>query len=339
MIETEIKALKILASSASPLTPKDLALALNIQPTSVYKILHRLEQKRLVERDDQNSVTLSPSPQAESFKRLYYTHHVSPLERILADRRLDILSRLDKKPKSAEELMTKTGISRSTLYRYLQDMIRLGIINRQRTQNLLRYFFNYTLWSELKDFISALNQAERLKSVPRSALFIKDYSNHILFKSLSKLDATPTAFSAYGDHGINLLMRSTSNYYTDLPKENLSIRDIFIHSLDAAESVSQRLYCILFYLKNEDSLKGIEHPMMKEIRAVLKGKVIKGYPIYDEVKDRMEVYGIKSQRGISHLQSSGQRFARSSYGFGHRRGGSSGIRTEGLDQRYRSHLP
>jgi len=51
------------------------------------------------------------------------------------------------------------------------------------------------------------------------------------------------SFGAYGEYGIELGLRD--NYYT-LPKKKLSTVEIFIHSLDSAESISQMLYCILF---------------------------------------------------------------------------------------------
>ncbi|VVB63603.1 Uncharacterised protein [uncultured archaeon] len=81
------------------------------------------------------------------------------------------------------------------------------------------------------------------------------------------------------------------NYYT-LPKRELSVEEIFIHSLDSAEDLRQRLFCILFYLKNRDKLGEVEHPMMADIKAVLQGERIKGYPALEDIRDRAELYGI-----------------------------------------------
>ena len=111
----------------------------------------------------------------------------------------------------------------------------------------------------------------------------------MLFRSLRQQDATLTSFSAYADYGIKLGLRD--NYYT-LPKRELSIGEIFIHSLDSTEDYRQRLFCILFYLKNRDELKGVRHPMMKSIRAVLRGEHIKGYPTVEEIEEQAELYGI-----------------------------------------------
>ncbi|MGD0954329.1 MAG: hypothetical protein ABR985_18380 [Methanotrichaceae archaeon] len=49
----------------------------------------------------------------------------------------------------------------------------------------------------------------------------------------------------------------------------------------------------MFYLKNKDKLKGVDHTMTKSILAVLRGEQIKGYPTLKDIKDRTELYGIE----------------------------------------------
>jgi hypothetical protein len=88
------------------------------------------------------------------------------------------------------------------------------------------------------------------------------------------------------------LLGLRDNYYT-LPKRELSGQEVFIHSIDSSESVSQRTYCILFYLKNRMELQGVQHPMMKDIKAVLRGERIKGYPTLEEIKEQAELCGIE----------------------------------------------
>ncbi len=126
--------------------------------------------------------------------------------------------------------------------------------------------------------------------VPREALLIKSYGDSVLFKSIRPQDATFTSFSAYEDYGIELLLRD--NYYT-LPRRELSIQEVFIHSLDSAWDYSQKLFCVLFYLKNRDKLEAIDHPMMKDLKAVLQGMNIIGYPTLEDIEDRTDLYDIK----------------------------------------------
>jgi len=82
------------------------------------------------------------------------------------------------------------------------------------------------------------------------------------------------SFSAYEDYGIELVLRITTTHFP----ERAVHQEVFIHSLDSAGEFSQKLFCVLFYLKNRGKLEAIDHPMMKDLKAVLQGERIKGYP-------------------------------------------------------------
>ncbi len=285
--KNEVYALISITKSETPMHPHDL-LELGLQRETISRIITHLQEKGLAERKS-GEIVLARTPPAEAFKRLYYTHRAAPLQDLLSDRKVELLSRLDHSPKSLETLARETGIPSDTIYYYLKGFLHLGVIERSKKGKAYQYCINYILWSELKDFVTSFIEYQALRLVPREALIIKSYGDSVLFKSLRQQDATLTSFSAYRDYGIELVLRD--NYYT-LPKRELSIQEIFIHSLDSAESISQRLYCILFYLENIERLEDVQHPMMEEIRAVLKGEHIKGYPILEEVKEQAELYGI-----------------------------------------------
>ncbi len=287
--ENEISALIIITRSGEPVHPSDLQKELGILKGSVSRIITGLQDKGLAERSE-GEIILARTPPAEAFKRLFYSHRASPLQEILSGQRVELLSRLDSSQKSLVSMARETGISSDTIYYYLQDLRSLGIVSRSKQGKAYFYLFNYITWKDLKDFVAALMEFQVLRLVPREALLIKSYGDSVLFKSLRPQDATPTSFSAYKDHGIELGLRD--NYYT-LPKRDLSLGEIFIHSLDSAEGISQRLYCILFYLKNKEELQDVQHPMMGSIRAVLSGEHIKGYPTVEEIEEQAGLYGIQ----------------------------------------------
>lgn len=287
--ENEVETLVQVTGSESIIHPRDLSSGFGIRPETVSRITTQLKEKGLLERDDHGIVLAEATP-AESFKRLYYTHRASPFRAILADRRADLLYRLDQTQKSVETLSRETGLPSKTIYYYLKDFIRLGIVRRTKSVRGYLYSFNYLLWRELKDFVTSLQEYRFRRLIPRDTLLIKSYSDNILFKSIRHHDATPTSFSAYGNYGVDLGLRD--NYYT-LPKRKLSIEEVFIHSLDSAETLQQRLFCILLYLKNRDKLEGVEHPMMRDIKAVLQGERITGYPFIEDIRDRAELYDIE----------------------------------------------
>jgi hypothetical protein len=235
-------------------------------------------------------VVLAGTPPSEAFKKPYYSHRASPLQEILSLRKMDLLAKLDRTPKSLEALAAETGISGDTLYGYLMDLQRLGVVRRSREGKAYHYYFNFILWPELKDFVPLLLEYQILRHVPREALIIKSYADGVLFKSTRPQDAKPISFSAYDNYGIELGLRD--NYYT-LPRRGLSIQEVFIHSLDSAEDLRQRLFCILFYLKNRDKLGEVRHSMMTDIKAVLQGERIEGYPTLEDIRDRVDLYGIR----------------------------------------------
>jgi predicted transcriptional regulator len=287
--ESEVKALVLVAGSKQPLHPADLTHAMGLRPESTSRLITALANKGLLERDVKE-IALPRTPAAEAFKKLYFAHRASPFSLPLADRRVDLLYRIEDVEKSSEMLEKETGIPIKTVYRYLKDFLHLGVVKRIKKGKIYLFSFNYILWPELKDFVVSLLEYQVLRLVPREGLLIKSYGDNVLFRSLRPQDATPTSFSAYREHGILLGLRD--NYYT-LPKRRLSIMEIFLHSLDSAESVSQRTYCILFYLKNRGEIQGVQHPMMKDIMAVLRGERIKGYPALEEINEQAELYGIE----------------------------------------------
>ncbi len=291
--KSEIRALVFITSSKGPVHTRDI-LSLNLRRETVYRVITRLKKKGLVERQDGEIVLAGTAP-AEAFKKLYSAHRASPFLNLLADGRVELLSKLDDRPKSVDELAEEMSIPGETIYHYLHGFQQLGVVSRSKHGKAYFYSFNYIVWPELKDFVTALLEYQVLHLVPREALLIKSYRDSVLFKSLRLQDATPTSFSAYAGYGIELRLR---DYYYTLPKRELSIQEIFVHSLDSAESISHRLYCILFYLKNKEALKDVQHPMMESIGAVLRGKSIKGYPSLEEVEEQAELYDIAFEPAI-----------------------------------------
>jgi transcriptional regulator of acetoin/glycerol metabolism len=79
-----------------------------------------LVNKGLLEREGKE-IGMARTPAAETFKRLYFAHRASPFQILLADRRADLLSRIENEQKSVEDLEEETGIPRKTIYRYIKD--------------------------------------------------------------------------------------------------------------------------------------------------------------------------------------------------------------------------
>jgi predicted transcriptional regulator len=287
--QNDIRALVLITGSKEPVNPRTLQAELGLRRETVSRIITHLVEIGLAERRERE-VVLAGAPPAEAFKRLYFSHRASPLHKILSLKRMELLARLDRTPRSLEALALETGIPGDTLYGYLKGFLWVGIVSRSKQGKAYLFSFNYIIWPELKDFVTALLEYRVLRLVPREALLIKSYDDNVIFKSLRPQDATFTSFSAYEDYGILLGLRD--NYYI-LPKRRLSIQEVFIHSLDSAWESFQKLFCVLFYLKNRDKLGAIDHPMMKDLKAVLQGERIKSYPTLEDIEDRTDLYDIQ----------------------------------------------
>jgi predicted transcriptional regulator len=287
--QNDIRTLVLITGSKEPVNPGALQSELGLRRETVSRLITHLVEIGLAERKGRE-VVLASTPPSEAFKKLYFSHRASPLHKILSLRRMELLARLDRTPKSLETLALETDIPSDTLYGYLKSFLWVGIISRSRHGKAYLFSFNYILWPELKEFVTSLLEYQVLRLVPREALLIKSYENSVLFKSLRPQDATFTSFSAYEDYGILLGLRD--NYYT-MPKRELSIQEVFIHSLDSAGELQQKLFCMLFYLKNKEKLGAIDHPMMNNLKAVLQGERIRGYPTLEDIEDRTDLYDIK----------------------------------------------
>ena len=287
--QNDIRALVLIAGSNESMNPPALLAKLGLRRETVSRLITHLVEIGLAERRGRE-VVLAGTPPAEAFKKLYFSHRASPLHKILSLRRVELLARLDRTPRSLEALAMETGIPCDTLYGYLKGFLWVGIVSRSKQGKAYLFSFNYIVWPELKDFVTSLQEYQVLRLIPREALLIKNYGNSVLFKSLRLQDATFTSFSAYEDYGIELGLR---DYYYTMPKRELSIQEVFIHSLDSAGEFTQKLFCVLFYLKNRDKLQAIDHLMMKELKAVLQGERIRGYPTLEDIEDRTDLYDIQ----------------------------------------------
>ena len=161
-------------------------------------------------------------------------------------------------------------------------------------KKLTTFEINDIMWAGLKETLEEMKKSE-LKTdnrIPASAIIYYKKRDELVFSSKEELDAVKTAFSAYQDYGIGLL---TITHFYYLPKKTLTKEDILKHSLYIVEKdmdIRYLIFIALFYVKYKKEFK-IKHQILMNISAVLAGREIKGYPKYQEIKDRAEVYKIE----------------------------------------------
>jgi len=212
------------------------------------------------------------------------------LPKSLSSAKLSLLTAI-LNPKTLKKIEEDTGIKKSMIYKYLKELSKRNLIRTHEQ----KYVLNHKMWPKLAETLHEIKRVDELtdKRIPKSSIIYKKAKEEIIFYCKEKLDATTTAFSAYEQYGIKLLL--IQNYYT-LPKRKLNKKDILTHSIYVAEKekdIKTKLFLVLFYAKYKKEFSKIHHEILKNINKILKKQKIKGYPSYEEIKDRAKVYNIK----------------------------------------------
>lgn len=269
--------LEILVNYEDNTSITKLAQALKKSKSQISRSLNSLENKGFLEN-----------------KKLLKLYHISlllqalknnpQLINIINDSSFEILLELSS-PKSVEDLSKK--FKKITIYKTLEKFKKYNLIKSFRGY----YGINRAIWLDLYEFVVSYNEySKNIDSrVPLDSKIYYKTENEIVFSNNKELNATKTAFSAYD---IKLML--TKNYYY-LPNKKLSIKQIFHHSLYILEQeydYKSFIFLALFYLKHKKELN-INNPTLKLVKDILNKKIIKGYPTYNEIKERAKVYDIK----------------------------------------------
>jgi len=194
------------------------------------------------------------------------------------------------KPVRIGDISRETGYKKTAIYEKINEAKKRSLVRK----NISLFEINDKMWAELKEFLEEAKKYESKTDgrIPTSAIIYYKNGNEILFSSKENIDATKTAFSAYGGYGIELI--TSTNYYY-LPRKRLTKEEILLHSIYIAEKendVRDLIFVALFYAKFKKDIK-IDHEILTNLSLVLLGKNIKDYPNYQEIKDRAEVYNIE----------------------------------------------
>lgn len=282
--KTEILLLEQVAKGNKSI--KSLVLALKVKKRRIYIIINNLTKKGFIKRVNG---TLEPK-EALHIKLFLEVLTIYPnLAPAISDSGIPILTALSK-VSTIEEISQETGFKKTTIYTKLGETRKRSIVRKTQT----KYSLNEKIWAKLIDFLKELDKYESMtdERIPASSTIYYKKNKEIIFASKEETNAEKTAFSAYNKYGIKLL--TVKNYYY-LPKKTLTKEDVLRHSLYIVEKekdIKNLIFIALFYTKFKNEFK-IKHEILMNISAVLAKGKIKGYPNYQEIKDRAEVYGIK----------------------------------------------
>ena len=284
LTKAEINVLEQMAMGKT--SAKAIAPAVKKGIKQVYVILKRLGEKSFTGHK-RKKFELLKSPHVTLLIQLIEKH--PEITGLLADSGITVLSAL-LEPATANEILARTGLKKSIVYRKLRNVQKYSIVAIENR----KYTINRKIWADLSGFLEELAMFENTtdKRVPVNSVIYHKKGNEIIFSNRQELDAEKTAFSVYSEYGIKIM--PTTNYYC-LPKRKLTKKEIMLHSLYITEkekSMQNIIFVALFYLKHGKKMR-IQNPLLENIKLVLEGKAVSGYPTLKEIADRAEIYNIK----------------------------------------------
>jgi len=268
-------------------TIKEIALALKKSKSQIYRALNDLSKMRIVKLNRGDfELNLNTHINLLVNNLLNYPNLIN----ILSDSSIQILQEC-LYPVTISEISNKTKLYNATIYNWMKKYQKASIIRKINN----KYLFNTKLWNDLKEFLiefKKFNDSIDFRVNSSAKIYYKD-KNLIVFSTKTLEDASPTAFSTYKRFGIDVL--TTRKYYS-LPIKKNNVVDVFRHSLYVVEKENDfrnLLFVILFYLKNKSKLNKVNHPILENIKLIIKGEKINGYPTLLDIKDRAQLYDIE----------------------------------------------
>lgn len=283
--QTEIRLLEQLAKGNRNL--KEIAVALEKSGKQIYRTINKLKEKNLITRLDSTIEVVKSTP-VSLFLQLLSGH--PNLIALLSDSGISVFTSL-LNPKSMPELVEETGLKKGIIYRKIKAAKSISLVIKKNK----KFALNEKIWPEAIEFLMELKRFEDSTDarVPAGAVIYFKNENEIVFSSKERLNAALTGFSAFNSLGLKIFTHI--NYYY-LPQKKLSKREIFRHSLYITEkekSIRNLIYLALYFLKFRKELLRIKHQTVNEIKAVIAGKSIHGFPSLAEIKEKAEMYDIK----------------------------------------------
>ncbi len=291
---TELQTIAELAKGNTSINT--VAEALNKSEKHIYRIVQKLEEKDLAALSAGEIVPKKSTLMVRLTRILDSYPNLRPA---LADSGIPILVSL-LEAKTVDEITEEVDVKKSTVYSFLKKALKISLVKKDGE----RYALNEKLWGELADLLREIRDIERLLDpwVPyNSVIYYRDRDEVIYSNKYGGDSGEKTGFSVFEKGGIKLLLPTTYYYYSDKePEKELTKEDIFRHALYVAEketSVRHLIFLALYYCKYEEELKNVKHEIVENLKLVFQGERIRGYPAFEEIKEKAEMYGIEIKDG------------------------------------------
>ncbi|MGV8162434.1 MAG: hypothetical protein ACP5N2_03840 [Candidatus Nanoarchaeia archaeon] len=283
---TELKVLEQIGKGKKNVL--EIASALNISRSQIYRICQSLEKKRIIVV---SRGIIMPEGKTHINLLLQLLSEQSSVISSLSGAGLEIFTKIADESKTMAEIGLETNLHKTTIAKKIKEGLKISLVSKIKH----KYKINELIWPKAKEFLIEFKKYELSidERIPVNSTIYYKNKEEILFSTKEFLDAELTAFSVYEKYGLKI--HNLTNYYY-LPKKILTKKEVFIHSLKIAEKDQETrniLFVALFYLKFKKELSSVKNNALEKIKSVLKGEKIDKFITLSEIKDRAEMYGLK----------------------------------------------
>jgi DNA-binding MarR family transcriptional regulator len=285
MRESEINIFLMMEEGKSA---KEIAEALQVSKQFALKVLKGLEKKKVVEKKKEGKKIvyfISQTPKARLMLKVLKIN-----KEILRGKR-ELLLPLLLKEKSFMEIQLELNVSTKKLIEDLKFLMSIGVVKRNE-----KYFLN----EERKEII----ELARILALEKEEFEWKR-GEEFLKVSEKEEPLALTAFNLFPKYGVDVL---TSKFYYYHPKKDLSLEEVFVHSLVFSKTKQETFLAITFFLKNKENfdfeklfrlakkfnvkdflIKIIDYSSRKEIND-------ERFLSFEEFNEKAKVYGVEIKR-------------------------------------------
>jgi DNA-binding MarR family transcriptional regulator len=270
----------------------DIAKALHISQSQIYRIAEKLDEKGILNRSEG---VLVPEMKTHVNMLLKLLSKAKRLAIPLSGTGLEMFMALIER-KTVKDVEKVTNLHKTTVLKKIGQGRKMSFLLIEGKT----YRVNEKIWPDAKECLLELKKYEESvdKRVPvNSEIYFKS-DEEIVFSNKEEIEAEKTAFSAFGNYDIKLLL--TTTYYC-LPKRKLSKEDVFWHALQVAQKskeIRHLIFVALFYAKYKRGWarmkqNRLKHDILENLDKIFEGVRIPEYPTLQEIRDRADVYNIK----------------------------------------------
>lgn len=279
--------LKVLSSVSEGCdNPAKVSESTGISLTQVYRVVNDLRRIDLLE--DSRTLTLKRTPMTSSLTKLLQS--VPDVYMPLSSNGAEILAALDV-PRTVPEICQRSGLELSRTYTKMRELHRRSMVAKQGH----RYSVNERIWPMLVPFLNDYRRFLEInpEGVPVSATVYHRGKDSTLFYSMEPTKYEKTAFSVYGEYGIDILSEGS---YCRTDEGEPTMDEVFLDSLYVISKTDDwrlKMFALIFYCKYRDRLKIPDLPVMNDMLDVLDGKRVKGWVPLWEMQERADMYGVE----------------------------------------------